>query len=720
MHVMGIAGSRVQHSELVRRKRRTPMIAAIVALLALATILAVAAPAAKAGPLPTCTWVGGGDDGAWSNPANWQDGVVPTNGANLVFAGTAQQHTQNDLDIDTLGTVTFQDPGFTVTSPDLDLRGDIDNDISSGATSWTGTLSLQGDATITDDAGGELILYPRLYLDGHTLTVTGGGTFLAMCFLYSPGSLVVASGTMNVVENNTGIFTDQTTVMSGATLILPEVAGLGGTMTVAEGGTVAGLGMAQDVSVAGAILPSDFANSLPGTLSDIGDETWQPGGSLTCIATGVNDFDQVSHLYVNGGLAIDSTTDSPFTIHLRTNRAGISDFDNTQSYSWDVVKAWGDDGIAGYLPDNVVLDTSGVQADLGGGSFSLRETGGYTSDIWVDFTPAPSTYTLTYTAGEHGSIDGDSPQTVDAGDDGSQVTAVPDAGYHFTGWSDDVQTAARTDTDVSGDVDVTANFAINTCTLTYTADAHGSIDGDSSQNVDYGDDGSQVTAVPDAGYHFTGWSDGVQTAARTDTEVADDLSVTAHFAANPTTPPTTTVSGVPDGWSRVPVTLHFSATPAQGCTIDRIEYRYGDLDWTTGASCPISLQGVTVVSYRAVDDWNNVEPTQTCTVRIDGVRPAVSGGAKVTVRRGAKATFGFRLADNCATRLTCKLIVTQYSKTKLVVAYGSRPTGKAIHVSTRIGLPAGRYSWRVSAFDTAGNRRLGPIHILIVAPPLVR
>ena len=66
---------------------------------------------------------------------------------------------------------------------------------------------------------------------------------------------------------------------------------------------------------------------------------------------------------------------------------------------------------------------------------------------------------------------------------------------------------------------VTANFAINTYTLTYTAGANGTITGDTPQTVNYGADGTAVTAVPDTGYHFVDWSDGSRppTRARTPT-----------------------------------------------------------------------------------------------------------------------------------------------------------------------------------------------------------
>ena len=155
-----------------------------------------------------------------------------------------------------------------------------------------------------------------------------------------------------------------------------------------------------------------------------------------------------------------------------------------------------------------------------------------TEDITVTANFALNSYTLTYSAGAGGSISGASPQTVNHGSDGTLVTALPGVGYHFTNWSDGILTAARTDTNVTDDITVTANFAIDTFTLTYAAGDHGSITGDTSQTVDYGGDGTQVTAVPATGYHFVEWSDLSTDNPRTDLNVTDDISVTASFAIN--------------------------------------------------------------------------------------------------------------------------------------------------------------------------------------------
>ncbi len=141
-----------------------------------------------------------------------------------------------------------------------------------------------------------------------------------------------------------------------------------------------------------------------------------------------------------------------------------------------------------------------------------------------------NTYTLTYNAGANGSITGISPQTVNYGASGTAVTAVPATGYHFVQWSDASTTNPRTDNNVTANITVTASFAINTYTLTYTAGANGSITGISPQTVNYGASGTAVTAVPATGYHFVQWSDASTTNPRTDTNVTTNITVTASFA----------------------------------------------------------------------------------------------------------------------------------------------------------------------------------------------
>jgi hypothetical protein len=146
---------------------------------------------------------------------------------------------------------------------------------------------------------------------------------------------------------------------------------------------------------------------------------------------------------------------------------------------------------------------------------------------------AIAAHTLTYTTSGNGEILGSNPQVVTDGGDGTAVTASGDAGYHFVNWSEDSSTSnPRTDTNVTADHTFTANFAINTYTLTYTAGANGSITGTSPQTVNHGANGTAVTAVPNSGFHFVNWSNGSTSNPRTDNGVTGNISVTANFAAN--------------------------------------------------------------------------------------------------------------------------------------------------------------------------------------------
>jgi hypothetical protein len=142
-------------------------------------------------------------------------------------------------------------------------------------------------------------------------------------------------------------------------------------------------------------------------------------------------------------------------------------------------------------------------------------------------------YHLTYTAGLNGSITGTLLQIAYLFNySGTQVIAIPDPGYVFSSWSDGFPTAARTDFNVTDDKTVTANFILlPTYTLTYIAGAGGTLTGNTSQTVIQGNNGSQVTAVPNTGYYFLSWSDGLTTPSRTDLNIQSDKTLTANFVS---------------------------------------------------------------------------------------------------------------------------------------------------------------------------------------------
>jgi len=114
-------------------------------------------------------------------------------------------------------------------------------------------------------------------------------------------------------------------------------------------------------------------------------------------------------------------------------------------------------------------------------------------------------YTLTYNAGAGGTISGITPQPVNHGASGSAVTAVPNPGFAFVNWSDLSTANPRTDTNVTGPITVTANF-VATYTLGVTTVGSGSVTKNPDQASYNNGTVVELTAVPDTGWTFNGWS----------------------------------------------------------------------------------------------------------------------------------------------------------------------------------------------------------------------
>ena len=201
--------------------------------------------------------------------------------------------------------------------------------------------------------------------------------------------------------------------------------------------------------------------------------------------------------------------------------------------------------VTSYWANSYVIYSGSWYANVGTSALQAS-SGRYTIDavLWDDIyeevediesfnlNVIGATYTLSYTAGPGGTIGGAAQQTVNQYGSGSAVTAVPNAGYRFVRWSDGLTTATRTDTNVTANKGVSAEFAAVTYTLSYAAGPGGGLSGAPQQTVAQYGSGTAVTAVPSAGYRFVRWSDGLTTATRTDTNVTSNKSFTAEFAAN--------------------------------------------------------------------------------------------------------------------------------------------------------------------------------------------
>jgi len=159
--------------------------------------------------------------------------------------------------------------------------------------------------------------------------------------------------------------------------------------------------------------------------------------------------------------------------------------------------------------------------------------------------PGVPTYTLTYTAGANGTITAPatSPTTHDSGAIVT-ITASPNPTYHFVNWTGAVSTvadanAASTTITMNGDYSITANFAINTYTLTYTAGTGGTITAPATSPTTHNSGAIvTITASPSSGYSFLNWTGDVTTvanvnAASTTITMNGDYSITANFTHLP-------------------------------------------------------------------------------------------------------------------------------------------------------------------------------------------
>ena len=137
-------------------------------------------------------------------------------------------------------------------------------------------------------------------------------------------------------------------------------------------------------------------------------------------------------------------------------------------------------------------------------------------------------YALTASAGDGGSVTGGGTFA-----SGTQVslTATPSSGYSFSGWSNG-STANPLTLTLNSNTSITANFQVivNSYTLSVTSEEGGSV---STEGGEY-EEGTEVTitATPDEGYRFTGWSDDSTEESITIT-LNSDTSLTANFELIP-------------------------------------------------------------------------------------------------------------------------------------------------------------------------------------------
>ncbi len=287
---------------------------------------------------------------------------------------------------------------------------------------------------------------------------------------------------------------------------------------------------------------------------------------LEAIASGINPFlsldgQRLGYTDVSGRVLLLNNplrgvvNSSPIALLEKINNVTINRDVETGRYvvAWSPVEAGSYYRIyvstnEGVLPENFYSHDNGIQLETVNDQYLLPSVFNSGDTLYVVVTvvndsgesapsdevffaiPADDVFTLNYIAGSGGSVSGVLSQTVSYGASGAMVTAAPSVGYSFVGWSDSVTSASRVDSNAVSNLNVTANFKVNSFELNYSAGVGGSIDGIASQAVNYGESGSLVTAVANKGYVFSGWSDSTEVTSRTDRNVVSNLLFTAQFS----------------------------------------------------------------------------------------------------------------------------------------------------------------------------------------------
>ena len=152
-------------------------------------------------------------------------------------------------------------------------------------------------------------------------------------------------------------------------------------------------------------------------------------------------------------------------------------------------------------------------------------------------TEGETLYNVTYTASEGGYIDGETEQEIKSGENANLVSAIAYEGYEFVKWSDGSTSPERQDKNVNSDMHFEAEFkAVDPVipvpkeySVIYNSGVGGYIECKTHQIVKENEDAEKVTAVPEEGYEFVKWSDGLETAERQDRNITADKTYTAIF-----------------------------------------------------------------------------------------------------------------------------------------------------------------------------------------------
>jgi fibronectin-binding autotransporter adhesin len=278
-------------------------------LIAVFLISGLASPRARAQSI----WTGLGSDGRWATRENWQGDVVPVSGSCLIFGGTTQPSSTNNLPLGTIiDCITFNGPGlFNLVGNPITLDGNVtNNQVVSPQTISLG-IGLETTPTLDVVTNGVLVISGAvssttpstglILSGGGQVTLSGGNAFTGGITDNGDSLLVTADGGLgaapatvqpnNVILNGgTLLATNSITINANRGITLgPSGSSGSGTISVSYGQTVLYRGaMANNSGGTGGLNKLSF-----GTLILSGTNTYS---GPTAISNGLVmlDFTQTS------------------------------------------------------------------------------------------------------------------------------------------------------------------------------------------------------------------------------------------------------------------------------------------------------------------------------------------------------------------------------------------------------------------------------------------
>ena len=255
-----------------------------------------------------------------------------------------------------------------------------------------------------------------------------------------------------------------------------------------------------------------FVEGANGTITGTKVQTVNQGGSTTEVTA----VPSAGYHFVNWTGSLTSTA-NPLTVsNVTANKTITANFAiNIYTVTFDLAgkgtRTGG--GLLSQTVDHGAAATAPtVSANIGwtftGWDKPLSNIIGNTT-ITAQYSAAP-TFTVTFVEGANGTITGTKVQNVFQGGSTAAVTAAPSTGYHFVNWTGGLSSALNplTATNVTADMAITANFAINAYTVTFDLAGYGTRTGGGAliQSVNHGSAATAPTVAANAGCTFTGWS----------------------------------------------------------------------------------------------------------------------------------------------------------------------------------------------------------------------